>query len=169
MSTAPLRRAHAHLYKKVPFQAASFSLRTQLAKLALYLAIISVAVVVLPFLPTRFYRYSAPSSPEQYLAYVPAALLVGLLLAVGAVYSTILTPWRQSHHAHRLVGRFPVRMKTAVLGQYWLEFAPDDTHRVSVSQSLFARVEPGDQVEVSYSADGELQKVVLVARSVSGR
>lgn len=167
MSKAPLRRAHAHLYRKVPFRAESFSLRRQLGKLALYLALVSVAVVLLPFVPSRFQRYAVPGSWEDYLRYLPAALLVGVLLAVGTVYGTLITPWRQSRHAHRLVGRFPVRMKTAALGQYWLEFMPDDTHRVGVGPSLFERVQPGDLVEVSYSADGELQNVVLIAPSQS--
>lgn len=167
MSKVPLRRAHVHLYRKVPFRAEGFSLRRQLGKVALYLALVGVAVVVLPFVPTRFQRYAVPTSWEEYLRYLPAALLVGVLLAVGTVYGTLIRPWRQSRLAHRLVGRFPVRTKTAALGRYWLEFAPDDTHRVSVGKPLFERVQPGDLMEVSYSADGELQNVVLIAPSVS--
>ena len=59
-----------------------------------------------------------------------------------------------------------VRGKQKVFRSVWLEFAPDDTHRVGIDPALFDRFPGGDTVEVAYSATGDLislRKIVLPA------
>ncbi|WP_426490292.1 hypothetical protein [Hymenobacter sp. 102] len=58
-------------------------------------------------------------------------------------------------------------MKSYVLKNYWLEFTPDDTHRVPVAPDLYTRIQPGDMVEVTYDDEFELQRVVRIASSQS--
>ncbi len=159
-----LPRQHRHLYQQVPYTRPAFSWTAQLLKTIGFSLIFGMVGLLHPFIRRR---HPALASWEEYKAALPATVLVWVLGTAIVAYLHMVREYQLPRTTHQWVGRFPVRMKSYVLKNYWLEFTPDDTHRVPVAPDLYTRIQPGDMVEVTYDDEFELQRVVRIASSQS--
>jgi hypothetical protein len=120
----------------------------------------ALAVTLLgPLVPSHRPNVHLLATGEEYIAQLVPCSVVALLLALGAGYEYIAKPLRNRQLGHQLVGRFVVQGKQRLLGSAWLELPPDDTHRVGVSEAVFASIRVGDMVEVVYSATADLVRL----------
>ena len=118
-----------------------------------------------PFVPSRRPSSHLPNNWEEYSAKLIPSIAIALLMAAGAFYEYITKPAKNRKLGYRLIGRLVVLGKQKVFGSAWLEFAPDDTHRVGIDTELFDCFEKGDTVEVIYSTTEDLISVQKIIRS----
>lgn len=147
-----LRAAHKHLYQKVAYREPGLSFWQQTKRLLLLLAGAFLVAVLTPFIPSRRHNDNIPSTMDEYAQKLPYSVLFAVFCLAYGVYELLMKPARNRQTGYQLVGRFPVRAKMQVLTSRWLEFAPDDTHRVNVDQQFYDRIEKGDIVEIVYSS-----------------
>ena len=150
---------HWALYKRQPHRTPGLTLWQIIVRL-LCIGLGTVVLTLLgPLIPSLRARHRVPTTGEEYLADLLPSFAVALLLASGVVYECIIKPLKEKQLGYRLVGQFAVLGKQELFGKSWLELAPDDTHRVGVTQEAFERFQKGDVVEVVYSATRELISV----------
>jgi hypothetical protein len=160
------RPEHLARYERQPFRYPALEPSDKRERIGYILLGVLLMTVLGPFVPSRRRHRHIPDNWAEYNARLVASAVVAILMGVGAYYQYISKPARNQRRAYRLVGRFVVRGKQQFFGSAWLEFAPDDTHRVGIDPALFDRFQVGDTVDVAYSATGDLisvRKIVLPA------
>ncbi|MBC6697504.1 hypothetical protein [Hymenobacter sp. BT190] len=155
---------HWALYSQVAFMEPAISV-VQGMKRLLGIGLITLAIVLLvPFLPSRRPADHLPSTVEEYGQKLPVSIFLGIVVFCFGVSEWLVKPRYNQRMGYRLVGQFQVRIKMKVLGFTWLELAPDETHRVGVTNELYDAIENGDVVEVTYSASKDFISVRKISQ-----
>ena len=156
------RPEHWALYEQRPYHTAALTAADKWERIG-YIALGAVVVAVLgPFVPSR--RRRMPDNWTEYNAGLIPSSIIALLLAAGLYNEYIRKPARNHRLGYQLVGRFVVRGKQQVFGSAWLEFDPDDWHRVPIETGVYERFQKDDTVEVVYSATEDLVSVRKIIR-----